>query len=147
MSRDDVLDRAANNMMLLSNDIRNSAKVTERSTEALKTVAESIMAMKREVHEALGPGGAIDGVVREVRHEISQVNRQLAIISKDVDDVERVTREATGAHALMAIDPKVKLLREFGALDRYTKTLIATAVVAAGGIGALVHWLATLGGK
>src|ERR1700748_2510453 len=116
MTRDEQMERLANNTTLLVAELLNTSAQLSRCVESMHSVTEAVMATKREVHDALGPGGAIDGVVREVRHEISQANRQLAIISKDVDDVERVTREATGAFPIVKSDTKEGLLRAFGEL-------------------------------
>jgi hypothetical protein len=143
MSRDDILDRAANNMMLLSQDIRNGAKVTERSTEALRSVVEGLLAVKRELHDAIGAGGVIDESVRGVRHELGQINVRLGIIANDA----HVTREATGTHRTVQPDVKVTLMNTFGALPWYSQVLLAAGTVGVGGIGALVHWLATHGVK
>lgn len=142
---DSVGERVANNTLLLAQEMRNTSKVFERMAEALHSATEAMLATKREVHEAIGPGGVIDEVVRGVRHELGQVSRQLAVISKDVDDVERVTREVTGAHALDAkIDTKEGLLRAFGELPWFTQLLVVVTAVLAGGFG---HWLISLIGK
>ncbi len=37
----------------------------------------------------------------ETRYALEHIGRQLAVLSKDVDDVERATREITGAHRLI----------------------------------------------
>lgn len=134
----------ANIMLELSHDIRKASTLLERNAEALRTATEALLATKREVHDG---NAEHDKTLRLVHHELKQMNTLLGVISKDVDDVERVTREATGAHALAAIDPKVKLLQEFGRLDRFTKVLIAIAVVSGGAIGVLVYWIATHWGK
>lgn len=143
MSRDDVLDRAANNMMLLSQDIRNGAKVTERSTEAMRSAVEAMLAVKRELHDAIGAGGVIDESVRGVRHELGQINVRLGIIGNDA----HVTREATGTHRTIQPDVKITLIRTFGEQPWYTQVLIAAGAASLGGIGALIHWLATHGVK
>lgn len=143
MSRDDVLDRAANNMMLLSQDIRNGSKVTERSTEALRTVAEAVLAVKREVYDALGPGGSIDQVMRSIDSRLGTISTQLGIIGNDA----HVVREKTGTHQLQQPDAKVGLVRAFGELKIPTQIILVSGVILTPVAGAILHWVMTLGGK
>lgn len=151
MTRDDALERsleraigaverASNNMMLVSSQLVNSSKVTEKQTEALRTTTEALLATKREVNDALGPGGAIDEMIRSVHSRLGIVDTRLGIISNDVG----ITREATGTHRLVEqADSKVSLLKAFGDLRLATQIIVGLVVVAAPVAGALVHWLAT----
>lgn len=142
---DPIVERLANNTLLLAQELRNTSKQFERTAEAVHSATEAMLATKREVHDALGPGGAVDGVIREVRYELNQVNERLAVISKDVDDVEKAAREATGAHVLVAkADTKEGLLRAFGEQPWFTQLLVVVTAVLAGGFG---HWLISLIGK
>lgn len=81
----------------------------------------------------------------ELRHELKVISERLAVISKDVDDVERAAREATGSFKRAAGGDSSKhaavgVLRAFGALPRATQVLLVLLVVAL----AVSGWLAKL---
>jgi hypothetical protein len=133
MTRDEQLDRLANNCVLLVAELRNNSKQQERVVESLHSATEAMLATKRVAAEALDN---YETLAHQGRLAITESNKLLAVISKDVDDVERVTREATGAHRLAAADDtKAGLVRTFGALPRFTQVLIAIlfALLAASG--------------
>jgi hypothetical protein len=90
-----------------------------RSTEAANEV-------NRKASEALDK---YEGLAHQARLAILESNKQLAVISKDVDDVERAHQLA--AHA----DTRVGLVQAFGALPKFTQVLIALLflLLAAGG--------------
>lgn len=139
---DPAVVRLADNTLLLVQELRNSTLQFGRNVEALHTSVEAMNALRREISDG---NAEYEKVVRGVEHELKQVNKSLAIISNDVDDVERVTREATGIHALVAAkDSKEGLLRAFGELPWYTQMLVVVGVAVAGGFG---HWLLSLIGK
>lgn len=140
---DPAIVRLADNTLLLVQELRNSTQQFGRNVEALRTSVEAMNSLRRELHDGNAEHAE---VLRSIDHRLGNIVERLAVIKDDVDDVQVATREATGAHALAAIDPKVKLLREFGALDRFTKVLIAGALVAGGGIGVFIHWIAARGG-
>ncbi len=84
----------------------------------------------------------------EVRLGIRNINERLAVISKDVDDVDRGVREATGAHRL---PPKphaaVSTLEAFGKLPRGAQALVVvTTVSLAIAVGVGVYVWKVLGG-
>jgi hypothetical protein len=68
----------------------------------------------------------------EVRLGIQRIGERLAILSKDVDDVERATREATGSFALSVRDPEkhvaVGVIEAFGKLPRWSQSLIVAGI-------------------
>lgn len=80
-----------------------------------------------------------------VRAGLDEVRREILSVSKDVEHVEKVTREATGAHPLVQIEPDrptaVKVIEAFAKLPRVTQVLIIIALLAAG-IGGWVWKLA-----
>jgi hypothetical protein len=145
VSRDDLVERLANGVLMQSAELRNLAARLEAVCERLHSSTEAQLAVKRELSEMLG---AFDGHQHELRAALGRINERLAVIGKDVDDVEKAAREATGAHQLAAhADTKTGMLRAFGELPARTQMLIAVVVVSLPFAGAAAHWLISMLGK
>ncbi len=69
----------------------------------------------------------------ETRLGIRNINERLAVISKDVDDVGKETREASGVFMTHAPHRKehaaVGIIEAFGKLPRWSQTLVVFALV------------------
>lgn len=132
---DPVVERLADNTLLLVQELRNGAKQSEKIAESLHNATEAMLAVRREVHDG---NAALDGHQHELRAALVKIGERLAVIGKDVDDVERVTREATGAHALsVRHEGNAGVLRAFGELPSRAQVLIVVVAV----IAILSGWL------
>lgn len=130
--------RLADNTLLLVQELRNSTLQFGRNVEALRTSVEATNTLRREIHDG---NAEHERVMRSIDFELKQMNKLLGVISKDVDDVERVTREATGAHALAAYgDTKAGLLKTFGEMPRFTQGLL-TVLASVIALGGWAHWI------
>lgn len=88
---------------------------------------------------------SLETTLHELRLKLETALERLAVISKDVDDVERATREATGSFKLATKDDAAKptvvgALHAFAAAPKFAQALIVIAFVAL----ALSGWLARL---
>lgn len=117
---------------MLANSVAALAARLERVVEELLLVRRT----NTDMH------ATIDEHRHEQRHQLQLINERLAVLSKDVDDVEKVAREVTGQYPKG--DPEhaaVGAIKAFGALPasaRWTLVLLAPSLVA---IGMAVHEL------
>jgi hypothetical protein len=99
-----------------------------RNTTAQDKLVDALLQLKQRLTEIYDQ--------REfIRAGQEEILRKLAIISKDVDDVEKAAREATGAHKLHEESTAIKIFDRFTAAPRRTQItlVILLAAIAAGG--------------
>jgi hypothetical protein len=152
MTRDDLVERLANSVMMLSAENRNVAGRMHSICEHLHSATEAMLAAKREVHDL---ASSLDSHQHEMRAALGKIGERLAVIAKQTDDAEKAagaaaseakaTREATGARGpTVAHEGHAGLLRAFGELPQRTQLLIGVVVVALPAAGAVAHWLVSI---
>lgn len=137
-------------MSTVDEDLRNlldqlatNSKLTRHLADRTLILADSV---NKNTEELLRTRQRLTEIYEQreyIRGGLDLVNQKLAVISKDVDDVEKVAREVSGIHKTKSTTKEhavVGGLRAFGALPASTQVLVLVALVILG----LSGWISKL---